>query len=389
MKLIVSSGFHCSHLELFRNMGYPCSLHIACHYLQMPDTAAVNHQAHTAFPLQKPALISNPLSYTNRKLGIAALEQLEAQLEQSGGWSACVHDDETLEDAIKVALNESCDFIIANGGDGTIQGTISTLARLGRHDIPIAVLPGGRTNVIAADLSMPKQVPAAFHQLLTDWKNHHLQLTQRPVLHIQHQNQPDRYGFLINGAGLASFIEECWAFREKYRRWGLYGGFGTGVWVVGRLLSALLGAQLFPTIDSRSDWFFDGQQKPGISTQTQAGMKAFSATTNEQLPLGISPYQGGNPSQQSSVSPSQSFKATAIEGSAQALAWRLIGGLLSGGKGYREEHGFLTGLPERLDIQSMVPMKYHLDGESYTLGKNEVLSIRLGPELNFVSGKKA
>ena len=349
-------------------------------YLSMSPVTTTTASTQSQPSYRRLALISNPLSFTNRKLGSEALENMELHMETLGGWTAAVHDDESLDDAVQVALNESCDLIIANGGDGTIQGTISSLARLGRLDVPIAVMPGGRTNVIAADLGMPHSNVAAYHRLVEDWKSNKIRVEQRTVLKVSQENEQERYGFLINGAGLASFIEECWAFREKYRRWGMFGGLGTGVWVTGRLIAALCGARLFNPQKLSCYWYSSGSEQATQCTQVKPGLMAFSATTNKQLPLGISPYQDGK-----NQGSNACFKATAIEGSASAIAYRLIGGLLSGGRGYKAEHGFLTGTPNRLHIETVEPSSYHLDGERYVLSANNSIQISLGPSLPFVS----
>ena len=325
----------------------------------------------------KLALISNPLSYTNSRSRPDLLEQMEIQIEQVGGWSAQVYDDESLCDAVKVALAEGCKLIIANGGDGTIQGVASELQRQQRSDVAMAVLPGGRTNVIAADLGMRGATDALLHALLQRWHNGQLQLEKRAILRLAQDETPDRFGFLVNGAGIANLIEACWAFRERYRRWGMFGGFGTGFYVAMRLISGLLGARVFPIHQARCYWNHDGEAQLWSDH-----LAAFSLTTNEVLPLGVSPY--AEPGSEQAL---KGFKATVINGEATAVAWRMVLGAVAKGLGLSHARGVITGLPQQVIIAADQELPYHLDGEAYRLPAGHRLTISRAEDLQLVSFK--
>lgn len=62
------------------------------------------------------------------------------------------------------ACEQSYDLIIAAGGDGTVNEVINGI---GNRRIPIAVLPIGTANVLAAELGMPA-VPAEFARMFVD-----------------------------------------------------------------------------------------------------------------------------------------------------------------------------------------------------------------------------
>ncbi|GAB4181077.1 MAG: diacylglycerol kinase family protein [Wenzhouxiangellaceae bacterium] len=307
-------------------------------------------------------LISNPLSFTNARSN-GGIEALEQQVKAIGGQCLRIDREHSPQQAVAAALSAGGRLLIANGGDGTIQGVISAVLQQQPEGIGVAVLPGGRTNVIAADLGLSGAPHRLLPDLLNAWRGGRLPMAQRHTLKVQIDQQPPEYGFLLNGGGLAHFIEDCWDFRERYRRWGLHGGLGTGSWVVGRLLAGLLGRRLFSPVQSPLYW----QGEHWRDTLT-----AFSVTTNQHLPLGISPYR------EDSDSP---LKASAIAGEARHVAWRLLVAMLANGRGLTPERGFISGQPESLTITAAQPLRYHLDGESHAMETGQQLTVALGPKI--------
>lgn len=322
-------------------------------------------------------LISNPLSYTNARHP-DSLALAERDVEAAGGLALRAVSDEQIALAVDKAKAVGCRLLIANGGDGTIQGIVSCLLNNTRPDdgseennhqpdasLKLAVLPGGRTNVIAADVGMQGPLDELIRRLLDSWRDASGQLEPRATLLNRVENEPDRYGFLINGGGLAAIIESCWAFRERHRRWGLFGGLGTAVWVVKHLLGGLLGRGLFPIVAADLQW--NGQ--PWTDS-----ILAFSLTTNQRLPLGISPYDSAGHS---------AVKGTAISGHARNIAWRLLAAMFSRGKSFQQADGFISGCPQQVRVTAREPIRFHLDGESYGVGTGQYLIIQAGPVIQF------
>jgi diacylglycerol kinase family enzyme len=65
---------------------------------------------------------------------------------------------ETLEDAAKSGF----DAVIVGGGDGTIATAASVL---GKHDLPLGIIPLGTMNMLARDLNLPTELEAAIAAL--------------------------------------------------------------------------------------------------------------------------------------------------------------------------------------------------------------------------------
>ena len=93
------------------------------------------------------------LGLLNSKFGEAGIEW-DARLTHKAG------------DAIRLtaeAIDADCDMVMANGGDGTVMEVANTLHGT---NVPLAILPGGTGNVMAAELGIPYDLPAAIDYLV-------------------------------------------------------------------------------------------------------------------------------------------------------------------------------------------------------------------------------
>ena len=107
-------------------------------------------------------LVSNPKSYR----GPYPVERLEPILT-AAGWSLEVVErmpGVDVHDLLEPVLaTGSADVILAAGGDGTARDVAAEVAGTG---VPLAVLAGGTTNVLAREMGMPAQPEAAARALL-------------------------------------------------------------------------------------------------------------------------------------------------------------------------------------------------------------------------------
>lgn len=133
--------------------------------------------------------------------------------------------------------------IVINGGDGTVQAALTELYQ-GEHFCgrvpPIAVLPNGKTNLIALDLGIHGDPIKALERIVEIAKSglgdHVVQRelialtdgqTTRPVL-----------GMFLGGAGLADYILYC---RDKIYPLGLSNGFSHFLTALAVLASLVFG----------------------------------------------------------------------------------------------------------------------------------------------------
>ncbi|HET8566262.1 MAG TPA: diacylglycerol kinase family protein [Solirubrobacterales bacterium] len=94
------------------------------------------------------------------------------------------------------ALSGGYDVVVAFGGDGTLNEVVNGVAGT---DLPVAILPGGSTNVVARTLGMPNDVVDATEHLLSladDWSPRKIDLGI----------VDDRYFVFACGAGIDATV---------------------------------------------------------------------------------------------------------------------------------------------------------------------------------------
>lgn len=108
-------------------------------------------------------LVDNPVSGTSD-----AEERRESVVKhfEENDWTAEVHvtkEDEDLKAVVRDAVAREFDLIVASGGDGTVAGVASGLAR---SQVPLGIIPAGTGNMLARDLGIPLRLDRAL-ELIT------------------------------------------------------------------------------------------------------------------------------------------------------------------------------------------------------------------------------
>lgn len=141
-------------------------------------------------------------------------------------------------DALRTIARVNPKVIVINGGDGTVQATLTEL-HLGEYfdgaPPPVAVLPNGKTNLIALDLGAVGDPLVALRRIIAaandDFSAH---IVAREMISLSNGDGRNRpvLGMFLGGAGLADTILYC---RHKLYPLGLPNGlchFLAGVAVV-------------------------------------------------------------------------------------------------------------------------------------------------------------
>lgn len=196
-----------------------------------PIPAARGAQAHARL-----AALINPLSFRMSLRDRA--QRTETRIREAGGVAYRVSNLDAIEAALADALNRGVDRLILAGGDGTLQGAVSYLARYPTaQDLPdLLVLSAGRTNYVAADLGTRAHFLTTLDRLFDDATGP--TLLERRTLALRHPSIGEQHGFFLAGAMLDQAIRTIhaeWIDRPGWRRGRMASTLG-----VMKLLPALL-----------------------------------------------------------------------------------------------------------------------------------------------------
>ncbi len=194
------------------------------------------------------ALLSNPQSTGNR----AILPRVRAWCAtQPDIFHYEVEEAEQIGAAMASIALVKPRVIAINGGDGTVQAALTELYSGGHYPVgeepPVAVLPNGKTNLIALDLGADGDPLDALKQVVGLARGRfaeHVVERELIALHSGDGNRPV-LGMFLGGAGLAGAILHC---RHKIYPLGLPNGLAHAIAAVVAILSILLGlhGRMFP-----------------------------------------------------------------------------------------------------------------------------------------------
>lgn len=185
------------------------------------------------------ALLSNPRSTGN----VAMLPRIRKFCAQRADiFHYEVEDVGQIGDALQTIARVKPQILVINGGDGTVQAALTELHH-GQHfpegTPPVAVLPNGKTNLIALDLGAEGDPIAALERIMeivrTDLSEH---IVRRELIALSGGDANGRpvLGMFLGGAGLADSILYC---RHKIYPLGLPNGFSHMITAIAVVFSAL------------------------------------------------------------------------------------------------------------------------------------------------------
>ena len=195
------------------------------------------------------ALLSNPKSTGN----LAQLPRMRAFCaEHPDIFHYEVEKADQVGEALRTIARVRPKMLVINGGDGTVQAALTEIhngGHFGEDAPPVAVLPSGKTNLIALDLGAPGDPIKALERLLEIAQadlSPHIVARELIALRCGAGEQNPVIGMFLGGAGLADTILYC---REKIYPLGLPNGLShaiTGIAVLARMLLRLKSGFLPP-----------------------------------------------------------------------------------------------------------------------------------------------
>jgi diacylglycerol kinase family enzyme len=186
------------------------------------------------------ALLSNPHSTGNRAL----LPRVRAYCARHPDiFHYEVEEIGQIPDAMRTIARVSPRVIVINGGDGSVQAALTELhcgKYFGETPPPVAVLPNGKTNLIALDLGAHGDPLVALERIVelaqSDLAPH---IVQRELIALSPgRDSKPVLGMFLGGAGLADSILFC---RHRIYPLGLPNGLSHVLTVLAVLATILLG----------------------------------------------------------------------------------------------------------------------------------------------------
>lgn len=186
------------------------------------------------------ALLSNPKSTGN----IAQLPRIRAFCaDHPDIFHYEVEQAEQIGEALKQIAQVRPKILVINGGDGTVQAALTEIynnCHFGDEPPPVAVLPSGKTNLIALDLGAQGDPIEALERLLEIGQadlSPHLVARELIALRCGIGEQRPVIGMFLGGAGLADTMLYC---REKIYPLGLPNGLSHTLTAVALMMRMFL-----------------------------------------------------------------------------------------------------------------------------------------------------
>jgi diacylglycerol kinase family enzyme len=186
------------------------------------------------------ALLSNPRSSGNRSL-LPRVRSFCAEHKDIFHYE--VEHVDQIGTALRTIALVQPSVLVINGGDGTVQAALTELyhgGHFGDAIPPVAVLPNGKTNLIALDLGADGDPIVALERVLelvrTDMVPH---IVSRALIALTDGSaEKPVLGMFLGGAGLADTMLFC---RHKIYPLGLPNGFSHLLTAMAALFSILFG----------------------------------------------------------------------------------------------------------------------------------------------------
>lgn len=189
------------------------------------------------------ALLSNPHSTGNKSL--LPLVRSYCARNQDVFHYEVEHIDQ-ISRALEMIARVKPKILVVNGGDGTVQTALTELYHGGHfkdNPPPVAVLPNGKTNLIALDLGVQGDPLEALSNIVEiakgDVQEH---VVTRELIALSDGKEDSRpvLGMFLGGAGLAETILYC---RHKIYPLGLPNGISHALAALAVLFSGFLGVR--------------------------------------------------------------------------------------------------------------------------------------------------
>ena len=309
------------------------------------------------------AVISNPLSHRNRRGygGLRALIAGEPELlhAEIGGMAE-------LPEILADFKRRDVGRIVVNGGDGTVQAVMTALLNNGDAEPPsLAVLPSGRTNLIAHNLGLEgRPVDGLARLLARRRRGEPLGGVSRPVLSLDlGGGAPVIHGMFL---GSAAFYRGTMMGRGNFHPLGAVGPVVVGLSLGLVVLRALFGRPGGILQGDAMTFSHDGDAK-------ERDYFLMLATTLDSLIMGLTPFWGSGDGP---------LRLTTVAYPPPRLARALLPLARGRPRPWMADSGYRSSRHERVTMSFACPIVF--DGETYTPDPAVPLTISGDRRLRFL-----
>jgi diacylglycerol kinase family enzyme len=321
--------------------------------------------------MSRVALLSNPRSTGNRSL-LPRVRSFCAQNPDIFHYE--VEDVSQIGEAMRTIARVCPTVLVINGGDGTVQTALTEIyhgGHFGANPPPVAVLPNGKTNLIALDLGAHGDPLAALErvmELARSGMDEHIVGREMISMTNGDVDQKPVIGMFLGGAGLADSILFC---RHKVYPLGLPNGFSHVLTAIAVILSLIFGlrAAFLPPRPSPVKVSLIRQG------QLQGRFSLLIVTTLERLLL-------GSTTDKSKTAPAGVLKLMIVDHRPLALVGAIIAGFL-GLLGRRRMAGVHVERGDEIRIEGQRPSVI-LDGEIYRAPEGRPIVLTSTPPVPFL-----
>ena len=238
-------------------------------------------------PAVKVGLISNPLSQRNKKrwgklnnIVSSHADILYEPLEEIAA----------LAEILKKFSDREVGLIVLDGGDGTVQATLTELLNGKAYDTPplLCVLPSGMTNLIAGDVSGKGTPETGLSRILDRTRNETFDqwIVERHVIRMQYApNLSPIYGMFFGMGAVTRAIEQC---RRVIHPMRVEGSGAVGLTLAGLFIKRLIRGNRDDAVFRGDNITLQFDDSKAVPTHNLLVM----ISTLKQLVLGTRPFWG-------------------------------------------------------------------------------------------------
>ena len=269
---------------------------------------------------------------------------------------------EALEQDLQAFAQCGVSLLVIDGGDGTIRDVLSLASRAFGENMPlIALIPSGKTNVLAIDLGVPNDW--TLDKAMAAARSETAVIKHRAPLEVRWDDgRPSLRGFVF---GLGAFVRAT-SLAQNVHKAGAFHSIAVAMSVLGALVGTVMGGK-------RDQWragvplclAIDGEE-----TRT-ADRFIVLATTLKRLPFGVKPFGP----------PREGLKFLDVDAPPRGLPGAFPALLAGKDAAWSPRNGYRRGDASRLRITTDQPLV--VDGDVYEGGCG--VTVTLAPTLRFLA----